>query len=114
MIADGVIQQNDDGVIDAKEKKAIQREKKRQLQMRHRMEFDTRLFVELIQFAGGIMQYQTARTGLWAKEGVSRRITTMKQKVTGTTVRKRESFSRFNARSEMLTVVNSQCRIGDW
>ncbi|KAH8835959.1 hypothetical protein DL96DRAFT_1809735 [Flagelloscypha sp. PMI_526] len=57
----------DDGVLDRKEKRALAAEKTRQLHMRHR----------------GIMQYQAARTGLWAKEGVQRRFTTLRHKVTG-------------------------------
>lgn len=50
-----------------KERKEIDAEKQHQLAMRHR----------------GVMQYQPARTGKWTKEGLKRRMGSVKAKIMG-------------------------------
>lgn len=49
------------------DKKEINKEKQHQLNMRHR----------------GVMQYQAARTGKWSKEGLKKRVGSLKDKITG-------------------------------
>ena len=58
--------QNKDELSKA-DRKELDREKQHQLQMRHR----------------GVMQYQAARTGKWSKEGLKRRVNSLKDKITG-------------------------------
>jgi hypothetical protein len=53
--------------LSRKERKELDAEKKHQLQMRHR----------------GVMQYQAARTGKWSKEGIKKRMGTVKAKILG-------------------------------
>ena len=59
--------QNKDEDLTRKERKELDAEKRHQLDMRHR----------------GVMQYQAARTGKWTKEGLKRRVGTIKDKVLG-------------------------------
>ncbi|EPQ29947.1 uncharacterized protein PFL1_02619 [Pseudozyma flocculosa PF-1] len=58
---------NDDGVIDSEERKRINKAKSEALHSRHR----------------GVMGYSTARTGVWAKDGVRDRIRRASQKLRG-------------------------------
>lgn len=53
--------------LSRKEQKEIKDEKTHQLQMRHR----------------GVMQYQPVRTGKWSKEGLKKRASRIKGKLTG-------------------------------
>ena len=59
------IQNKDD--LTKSEKKELDAEKQHQLAMRHR----------------GVMQYQPARTGKWSKEGLKKRVSKIKDKITG-------------------------------
>jgi len=66
-VAERTAQLEADGDTSKQDRKEIEAEKKHQLQMRHR----------------GVMQYKAARTGIWSKEGLKKRVGTLKEKITG-------------------------------
>lgn len=66
-IAERTAQLSNKDDLSRKERKEIDAEKQHQLQMRHR----------------GVMQYQAARTGKWSKEGLKKRMGSVKAKIMG-------------------------------